>query len=221
MSSTQALAPSIDVATRFRTTRQRMLSLIEPLTPEDDDGAILRRGFAGEVVIRDTTWFFESFVLREFLPGYRVFNPDFQWLFNSYYVSFAAFPGEAALPLIVFTLSAVGGDSARKHVDRAHVDSLLERLLDRLLDNPILTPQGAASRIELGANHEEQHQELILTDILHAFFTNPLRPAYRGREMLTPWRPPGARFQDHPSAPSVPSTSRIQFVRLSTAAWST
>ena len=166
MSSTPALAPSIDVATRFRTTRQRTLSLIEPLTPEDMMVQSCAEASPAKWHLAHTTWFFESFILREFLPGYRVFNPDFQWLFNSYYVSFAAFPEKRlrssfSRPSIAEILRY-----------RAHVDAAIDRLLESDPD-----PE-ALKRIELGANHEEQHQELILTDILHALFTNPLRPAY-------------------------------------------
>ena len=166
MSSTPALAPSIDVATRFRTARQRTLSLIEPLTPEDMMVQSCAEASPAKWHLAHTTWFFESFVLREFLPGYRVFNPDFEWLFNSYYVSFAAFPEKRlrssfSRPPIAEILRY-----------RAHVDESIDRLFD---SNP--DPE-ALKRIELGANHEEQHQELILTDILHALFTNPLRPAY-------------------------------------------
>jgi ergothioneine biosynthesis protein EgtB len=113
-----------------------------------------------------TSWFFESFVLREFLPAYEVFHPDFVWLFNSYYQSFAAFPEKRLR-------SSFSRPSLAEILRyRQHVDEAVERLLDT---NP--EPE-ALKRIELGANHEEQHQELLLTDILHAFFTNPLRPAY-------------------------------------------
>ena len=114
-----------------------------------------------------TSWFFESFVLREFLRGYDVFHPDFVWLFNSYYQSFAAFPEKRLR-------SSFSRPSLAEILRyRQHVDAAVERLLD---NNP--EPE-ALMRIELGANHEEQHQELLLTDILHAFFTNPLRPAYK------------------------------------------
>jgi ergothioneine biosynthesis protein EgtB len=114
-----------------------------------------------------TAWFFESFILREFLPGYRLFNADFPWLFNSYYESFAPFPEKR----LRASFSRPGLDEVLRY--REHVDSGIEQLLAG--GNP--EPE-ALKLIELGANHEEQHQELLLTDILHAFFTNPLRPAY-------------------------------------------
>lgn len=114
-----------------------------------------------------TAWFFESFILREFLPGYRLFNADFQWLFNSYYETFAPFPEKR----LRASFSRPGLDEVLRY--REHVDSGIEQLLAG--GNP--EPE-ALKLIELGVNHEEQHQELLLTDILHAFFTNPLRPAY-------------------------------------------
>jgi ergothioneine biosynthesis protein EgtB len=119
-----------------------------------------------------TAWFFESFILREFLPGYRLFNPDFPWLFNSYYQSFTAFPEKR----LRSSFSRPALDEILRY--RAAVDEGIEKLLER---NP--DPE-ALRRIELGVNHEEQHQELLITDILHAFFTNPLRLAYRASAAL-------------------------------------
>ena len=118
-----------------------------------------------------TTWFFESFVLREFLAGYRIFHEDFSWLFNSYYESFSAFPEKR----LRSSFSRPGLEEILRY--REHVDAAMEQLLDR---GPDRGPEAEAlRRIELGANHEEQHQELLLTDILNAFFTNPLKPSYR------------------------------------------
>ena len=114
-----------------------------------------------------TAWFFESFVLREFLPGYRLFNENFPRLFNSYYEGFSSFPEKK----LRSSFSRPGIDEIARY--REHVDAAVERLLDRG------AKAEALKRIELGVNHEEQHQELMLTDILHAFYTNPLRPVYR------------------------------------------
>jgi ergothioneine biosynthesis protein EgtB len=124
-----------------------------------------------------TTWFFESFVLNQYLPGYRIFNPDFVWLFNSYYESFSQFPEKK----LRASFSRPGFDEILLY--RQHVDEAIRQLLEGD------APAEALARIQLGANHEEQHQELLLTDILHAFFTNPLRPVYRNGEdqnALTP-----------------------------------
>jgi ergothioneine biosynthesis protein EgtB len=113
-----------------------------------------------------TSWFFESFILREFMPGYQLFNTDFPWLFNSYYQNLGPFPEKR----LRSSFSRPGLDEVLRY--REHIDEAIDRLLER---NP--EPE-ALKRIELGVNHEEQHQELILTDILHAFFTNPLRQVY-------------------------------------------
>jgi ergothioneine biosynthesis protein EgtB len=156
-----------DLAARFRATRRRTLDLCQPLSPEDMMVQSCAEASPAKWHLAHTAWFFESFILREYLPGYRVFNPDFTWLFNSYYQSFAAFPEKR----LRASFSRPSLDEILRYRD--HVDRSIDRLLERNLD-----PE-ALSRIELGVNHEEQHQELILTDALHAFFTNPLRPAYR------------------------------------------
>jgi ergothioneine biosynthesis protein EgtB len=153
-------------ASRFIATRRRTLELSARLTPEDMMVQSCAEASPAKWHLAHTTWFFESFILREFLPGYRVFNEDFTWLFNSYYQSFSAIPEKR----LRASFSRPGVDEVLRY--REHVDHAIELLLER---NPL--PE-AIQRIELGANHEEQHQELLLTDILHAFFSNPLRPAY-------------------------------------------
>jgi formylglycine-generating enzyme required for sulfatase activity len=152
---------------RFAAVRSRTLALCAPLTPEDMMVQSTAEASPAKWHLAHTAWFFESFILREFLPGYRAFNPDFQWLFNSYYEGFSAFPEKR----LRSSFSRPGVDEILRY--REHVDAAVERLLDA-------GPEAEAlKRIELGVNHEEQHQELLLTDILHAFFTNPLRPGYR------------------------------------------
>jgi ergothioneine biosynthesis protein EgtB len=158
----------------FRSTRQKSLALCEPLTPEDMMVQSCAEASPAKWHIAHTAWFFESFVLREFLPGYRLFNPDFPWLFNSYYEGFSAFPEKR----LRSSFSRPGLDRILAY--RAHVDEGIQRLFER---GPA---EEALRRIELGVNHEEQHQELLLTDILHAFFTNPLRPAYVDGKPQTP-----------------------------------
>ena len=168
------------LAERFKTTRRRTLALCEPLTAEDMMVQSCAEASPAKWHLAHTAWFFESFILREYMPGYRVFNEDFPWLFNSYYQSFSAIPEKR----LRASFSRPGLDEIlrfRKHVDLA-MDSLLERLVERRLDGPAAAE--ALSRLELGVNHEEQHQELLLTDIMHAFFTNPLRPAYRSQELV-------------------------------------
>jgi ergothioneine biosynthesis protein EgtB len=151
---------------RFRTARRRTLTLCAPLTPEDMMVQSCPEASPAKWHLAHTAWFFESFVLAPFLPGYRVFNSDFPWLFNSYYEGFSAFPEKK----LRSSFSRPALDEVVRY--REHVDEGVERLLEAGPE-----PE-ALKRIELGVNHEEQHQELLLTDILHAFFTNPLRPAY-------------------------------------------
>jgi formylglycine-generating enzyme required for sulfatase activity len=165
-----------DLAARFQATRRRTLALCEPLTPEDMMVQSCPEASPAKWHIAHTAWFFESFILREFLPCYRLFNPDFPWLFNSYYQSFTAFPEKR----LRSSFSRPSLDEILRY--RAYVDRGIEQLFERMQDqyregDPLPEP---LVRIELGVNHEEQHQELLITDILHAFYTNPLRPAYRG-----------------------------------------
>jgi ergothioneine biosynthesis protein EgtB len=151
---------------RFNEVRRSTLALSEPLSAEDMMVQSCPEASPAKWHLAHTTWFFESFVLREFLSGYRVFNADFSWLFNSYYESFSAFPEKR----LRASFSRPGVEEVLRY--RQHVDAAMERLFEREPE-----PE-ALRRIELGANHEEQHQELLLTDILNAFFTNPLKPAY-------------------------------------------
>ena len=170
MSSAGECVSAASLGARFMATRRRTLALCEPLTPEDMMVQSCPEASPAKWHLAHTAWFFESFVLREFLPGYHIFNEDFAWLFNSYYQSFAAFPEKRLRSS--FSRPSLGQVLAyREHVDRG-VESLFDHLQDA---DP---GHEAFKRIELGVNHEEQHQELLLTDVLHAFFTNPLRPAY-------------------------------------------
>ncbi len=151
---------------RFRAARGQTLAICEPLTPEDMMVQSCPEASPAKWHLAHTSWFFESFILREFVPGYRAFNSDFAWLFNSYYQSFSAFPEKR----LRSSFSRPALEEVLRY--REHVDEAIERLLEGEAD-----PE-ALKRVELGVNHEEQHQELLLTDILHAFFTNPLRLAY-------------------------------------------
>jgi ergothioneine biosynthesis protein EgtB len=141
--------------------------LCAPLTPEDMMVQSCPEASPAKWHLAHTTWFFESFVLRQFLPDYRVFHADFEWLFNSYYESFSPFPEKR----LRSSFSRPALEQIFRY--REHVDAAMDRLLEREPE-----PE-ALRRIELGVNHEEQHRELLLTDILNAFFTNPLRPKYR------------------------------------------
>ena len=119
-----------------------------------------------------TTWFFEQFLLGEHWPGYKPFHPDYAYLFNSYYVS--AGPRHARHQRGHLTRPSTEEVTAyRRHVDAATVKLFHGSFRPRQAGRHCTA--GAA---EVGLNHEQQHQELMLTDILHAFAQNPISPAY-------------------------------------------
>ncbi|MBN9601727.1 MAG: ergothioneine biosynthesis protein EgtB [Afipia felis] len=116
-----------------------------------------------------TTWFFEQFVLGQHVPGYKVFHPDYAFLFNSYYVS--AGPRHARAQRGHLTRPGVEAVTAyRQYVDAQMLAFLASAGEDKLRE--------IAPLMEVGFNHEQQHQELMHTDILHAFAQNPIPPAY-------------------------------------------
>jgi ergothioneine biosynthesis protein EgtB len=118
-----------------------------------------------------TTWFFETFILSPYLPDYQPFDPAFRFLFNSYYKQVGTHP----LRTIRATFSRPSLEQVQAY--RTHVDEKMERwLATGVAEAPEL-----AALVELGCNHEQQHQELIVTDLKHAFWTNPLSPAYLSR----------------------------------------
>ena len=123
-----------------------------------------------------TTWFFETFLVQPNVPGYKVFDERFAFLFNSYYV--AAGPRHARPKRGLITRP----NAAEVAAYRAHVDAAVETLIGEA--SAAAWPE-IARILEIGLNHEEQHQELMLTDILHAFAQNPTNPAYDAN-----WQPP-------------------------------
>lgn len=119
-----------------------------------------------------TTWFFETFILRPYVADYKPFREEFHRLFNSYYISLGEDIPEKKLRA---AFSRPSLDEVLAF--RAHVDQEMERVFAHPLDAEV------SRRVILGINHEQQHQELALTDIKHAFFSNPLRPAYRSPDV--------------------------------------
>ena len=113
------------------------------------------------------TWFFEQFLLRPFNPSYRAFDERFSYLFNSYYV--AAGPRHARPQRGLITRPGIAETTAY----RAYVDAAVAALIESAADGAPIFPT-----VEVGLHHEQQHQELLLTDILHAFAQNPTHPAY-------------------------------------------
>jgi ergothioneine biosynthesis protein EgtB len=124
------------------------------------------------------TWFFEQFLLVPNDPAYKIFDERFPFLFNSYYV--AAGPRHARPQRGLITRP--NGDDVTGY--RAHVDAAVERLIANV---PAADAERVFSILEIGLHHEQQHQELLITDILHAFAQNPTDPVYDAA-----WQPPRA-----------------------------
>jgi len=152
---------------RVFAARQDTEALGAPLSAEDQQIQSMPDASPTKWHMAHTTWFWETFVLEPHCPGYQVFNPDFRFLFNSYYEAVGDQPARAERGL----LSRPSLNDVTAY--RSHIDNALARFAD-------YQPEGFAAAhalIELGIAHEEQHQELILTDIKHVLSKNPLAPA--------------------------------------------
>jgi ergothioneine biosynthesis protein EgtB len=138
-----------------------------PLSPEDQVVQSMPDASPAKWHRAHVTWFFEQFLLRQFAPSYRPFDDRFAFLFNSYYV--AAGPRYARPQRGLLTRPGVAETAGY----RAHVDAAVVDLIETTQE-----PERVFAILEIGLNHEQQHQELMLTDILHAFSQNPTHPAY-------------------------------------------
>jgi ergothioneine biosynthesis protein EgtB len=148
---------------RFRFTRQLSEALVAPLSDADATIQSMPDASPAKWHLAHTTWFFETFLLRDHLDGYKRYDERWAFLFNSYYEAEGARHARAARGLL-----------SRPSLDevlawRSHVDSAMV---------PLLGKPELASLIELGIQHEQQHQELLLMDIKHALWSNPLGPPY-------------------------------------------
>lgn len=153
----------------LRATRAQSLALAAPLSDEDAQLQSMPDASPAKWHLAHTTWFFETLVLLPYLPDYEVFDERWPRLFNSYYESLGPRHARPQRGL----LSRPSLDEVKAY--RAHVDAALADLLPQLKNS---AADEARRLIELGCHHEQQHQELLLTDILHAFSCNPLLPAY-------------------------------------------
>jgi ergothioneine biosynthesis protein EgtB len=153
----------------FLRTRKLTEELAAPLTAEDQTIQSMPDGSPTKWHLGHTTWFFEEFVLKKFIDDYRCLDPHFGYIFNSYY--------EALGPRQPRALRGVLSRPSLTEVAayRRHVDELVERLIMTISQK---TWDEMRSVIDLGLHHEQQHQELLLTDILHLFSLNPMRPCY-------------------------------------------
>src|SRR5258708_1059048 len=148
---------------RYLEIRQTTMGLTKPYSAEDQMLQSMPDASPMKWHLAHTTWFFETFILLPYVPGYQAFDSRFQHLFNSYYKQLGPHPYRGARGL----MSRPSLDEV--HAYRAHVDETMLRHLGG-------EDEGTAALIELGLNHEQQHQELILTDIKHALWSMPLRP---------------------------------------------
>lgn len=163
------------ITEHYTYVRRQSVALCEPLRPEDyvvqpHPDVSPPKWHLGHV-----TWFFENFVLAEYAPGYELFDRKLNWFFNSYY--------ESQGPRI---LRSSRGNMTRPELSvilayRKHVDTAIQVLLAS--DHPALAK--IEELVELGLHHEQQHQELLVTDIKYILGTNPMYPAYVGESMAS------------------------------------
>lgn len=165
MAAWQAV-PAARTAARFQQVRQQTLALCAGLSAEDLQLQSMPDASPGKWHLAHTSWFFEQFVLGRD-PAYRPRDPAWHYLFNSYYQSVGPMHARPQRGL----LSRPSLDEVRDY--RRYIDDAVSELLGREHDAEL------PALVELGLQHEQQHQELLLTDIKHAFWCNPLRPAYR------------------------------------------
>jgi ergothioneine biosynthesis protein EgtB len=153
---------------RYRSVRAATVRLASPLAPEDQLVQSMPDASPTKWHLAHTTWFFETFVLARFQAGFRPVDERYRFLFNSYYEALGERQPRPERGAITRpSLDEVG--AYRERVDDAMAD---------LLDARAAGEADLAFRTELGLQHEQQHQELILTDIHHALWRNPLRPVY-------------------------------------------
>jgi ergothioneine biosynthesis protein EgtB len=183
-----APASKSEMARRFQRVRRFSEELCKTLEPEDYVIQTMPEASPTKWHLAHTTWFFETFLVKQFLPGYQSMHPDYAFLFNSYYNAAGPFYSRPHRGLLSRP-TAKEAFRYREDIDIL-VSDLIESADEQLLAKlePILI---------LGSNHEQQHQELMLTDIKHVFWQNPLRPVFRKREQA--------------KIPPVPATGLMNF----------
>ncbi len=162
--------PRANLRERYAAVRARTLTLAQPLSAEDQCVQSMPDASPTKWHLAHTSWFFEAVVLQEFQADYRLFDAHYLYLFNSYYEALG--PRHPRPQRGLLTRPSL--DEIQAY--RRHVDAAMQTLLAAAdtAQWPAL-----ADRVELGLQHEEQHQELLLTDILHLLSCNPLLPAYQ------------------------------------------
>jgi len=176
-----------ELANRYQEVRRFTETLCAPLSPEDCVIQPMPDASPTKWHLAHTSWFFETFILAPRTPGFKPFHPQFGYLFNSYYNAVGDRHARPARGLI----SRPGLDEVYRY--RAHVDMRMNALLD---SGEPARLDGLEPLLELGLHHEQQHQELILTDLKYTLACNPLRPAYHQRIAASPGSPAGLRWHD-------------------------
>ena len=169
-SKASAQTPASCLATHFRQIRAQSLALAAPLSPEDCCAQSMPDASPIKWHLAHTTWFFETFILERCERDFRPHHPAFRVLFNSYYNGVGDKHARPQRGL----LTRPSLDEVRAY--RRAVDERLVRLMERKTDAAAFAELAALA--ELGLQHEQQHQELMLTDVLHLLSCNPVKPAY-------------------------------------------
>lgn len=190
LASRDAIAPQTHpqepLQQAYLNTRQLSLKLVEPLSEADVQLQSMPDASPSKWHLAHTTWFFERFILANQIAGYRDYQGEFNYLFNSYY-------------------NGIGEQYARAHRGLISRPSLAEiisyrQAIDELMMELLSDGQVAhelAMMVELGIHHEQQHQELLLTDIKHALSHNPLFPAYRQASIAINSQPQALNWHEH------------------------
>src|SRR3989440_6722207 len=166
----RAISRAESLRTRFRDVRDFSKLLCRNLEPEDCVVQSMPDVSPTKWHLAHTTWFFETFILKKWVPGYQSEIPEYAYLFNSYYNA-AGDMHRRDLRGLISRPTVTEAQRYRTSID-SHIDTLLSNADENLLDEiePILV---------LGRHHEQQHQELLITDIKHVFSQNPRYPVYR------------------------------------------
>jgi ergothioneine biosynthesis protein EgtB len=187
MAARLAQPDATSAALLYRRVRSETEAIATPLSAEDQTIQSMPDASPAKWHRAHTTWFFETFLLKPHLPGYREFDPAFNYVFNSYYEAVGPRHPRPSRG----TLSRPGVAAIADY--RGHVDAAMHRLLDGCSNE-------VADLAVMGLHHEQQHQELLLTDIKHAFGGSPIHPIYASAPAQPPvralpppaiWRIPG------------------------------
>jgi dimethylhistidine N-methyltransferase len=159
---------------RFQKIRAQSLRICEPLHIEDFNLQAMPETSPIKWHLAHTSWFFETFLLKVFQQGYQDFHPDFEYLFNSYYNSIGE-PFTRAKRGLLSRPSTKDIIAYRNHIDESIIELLNRKFSGK---SPDYEEMDLLSRVELGLQHEQQHQELMFTDIKYNLYQNPLLPTY-------------------------------------------